>query len=380
VKQKRGGKVVDAKVIDERHALVPSAGEYSLELAISMWLHAKAAKSKSARTPATYETTLGAFRRYLSGLGLDLDARPASPDDPHPITTAAQAWATQPRQDGRTVSSSTVAQRLAILSSFYAFALRRRILRGENPISSIERPTVQRYAGARPLERTTVVARLAAINRATPAGARDYALLGVALETGRRLSELAALDWRDVTLMDRGSRATLTWRRVKGGKVMHDTLSAAATGALLTWLSVAYGAELDAELGQGLATLAPDKPLWISLSRNGTAGRRLSRQSVAAICERRVGTSKVHALRHTFAVEMERAGASLTDIQARLGHANAATTGIYLNALKAADNPYAEQLAAAFGIGTPAKELPRSQPGRGPRVTRPLAHRPAVSQ
>ncbi len=132
---------------------------------------------------------------------------------------------------------------------------------------------------------------------------------------------------------------------------MYDRLSAAVTEALLAWLRAAYGAEPGFQLG----TLRPDAPLWVSLSSNGTAGARLSRQAIERMCEHRLGTSKVHATRHTTAVEMERAGAKLTDIQAQLGHSNAATTGLYLNALKAADNPYAEDLAAAFGIGTPAK-------------------------
>jgi hypothetical protein len=56
-----------------------------------------------------------------------------------------------------------------------------------------------------------------------------------------------------------------------------------------------------------------------------------------------------------------RACAKLTDIQAQLGRANAATTGLYLNALKSAKSPYAEQLSAAFGIGAPAT-LTRPKP------------------
>ena len=43
-------------------------------------------------------------------------------------------------------------------------------------------------------------------------------------------------------------------------------------------------------------------------------------------------------------------GAKVTDVQQRLGHANAATTGIYLQKLASADNPLADDLADLFGI------------------------------
>ncbi len=47
---------------------------------------------------------------------------------------------------------------------------------------------------------------------------------------------------------------------------------------------------------------------------------------------------------------MEDAGAKVTEIQARLGHASLATTGRYLGALKQARNPQATALAELFGF------------------------------
>lgn len=339
-------------------ALVPSPLRFddslSVEGMIGAWLHAKGQRSHSARTVEEYAEVLGDFRAELARAGLDLDA-----GDVRTLGMLAQAWAARPRaRDGRPVSGATHNRRLAILSSFYTYAKRHGLLTsaGEplsNPVELVERARVQAYAGARPLDAVDVAARLVAIDRSARDGMRDYALLAIAVSTGRRLSELAALRWRHVTLSQ--GRATITWERVKGGKQMHDRLPAAVTDALLTWLYAGYGPEA--------ATLAPDAPLWLGLGRNVKGRQPLSTDAIADLCKRHLGTSKVHTTRHTFAVAMEQAGAKLTDIQARLGHANAATTGIYLNALKAADNAYANDVAALFGIGQPA------------RTTRPLARR-----
>lgn len=63
-----------------------------------------------------------------------------------------------------------------------------------------------------------------------------------------------------------------------------------------------------------------------------------------------MGTSKIHALRHTFAPATEEAGANVSDLRARLRHASLATTGRYLAALGWPGNPYAVQLEQMFGV------------------------------
>jgi len=47
---------------------------------------------------------------------------------------------------------------------------------------------------------------------------------------------------------------------------------------------------------------------------------------------------------------MERAGASLSDIGARLGHANLKTTSDYMVRLHSSENKYAGALEKMFGI------------------------------
>ena len=71
----------------------------------------------------------------------------------------------------------------------------------------------------------------------------------IALQTGRRLAEIAALTWSDLRFYDDG-RATITFQRCKGGKTMRDTIPPALTRTLLGWLQAFYGRQLgDLPLG-----------------------------------------------------------------------------------------------------------------------------------
>ncbi len=231
-------------------------------------------------------------------------------------------------------------QRLAIHSSFYSFAMKRGLLNG-NPIARVERRSVEAYAGARAIDYPELRRRMAAIDRSDMVGARDYALLAVALQTGRRLSELAGLHWAGVQVRE-GNTVTLHWKRTKGGKVTSDDLPAGVGRALLDYLHRLYGAQI--------GSLEPDAPIWVSFSRNGSKGEALSIRSIANICERWLGVSTVHSLRHTFARGMEDAGAKVSDIQARLGHSSLATTGRYLQALRRSQNAQSDALAELFGL------------------------------
>lgn len=313
-----------------------------LEVAILGWLDAKRGHSGSLRTARTYADTLAAFREALRREGLDLDASPT------PVALVAQAWAGK-NEDNTAPAPTTYNQRLACVSSFYRYARKQGILE-HNPIERVERRGVQAYAGSKALKSDYISKAMNAIDRTTPTGARDYALLHVYLQTGRRLSEVAALELRD--LEDRGGtdggKVRITFRRCKGGKVLYDTLSAPISAALRAYLYIIYGPGLKA-----VQTVQANAPVWVSLAeRNGTRGGRLSKVSISRICKARLGTSRVHALRHTMAQVMEQRRAPVSLIQQRLGHSSLATTGIYLAALRDDDNPFADELGEAFGAGS----------------------------
>lgn len=291
------------------------------------WLHEH---EQAPLTHSAYNAELGRFRAELQRVDLDLDGDYAL------VALVAQAYAA-----GGEVGAVTHNKRLSIVSSFYKYAIRHTLLHPPNPIDLVKRRKRAPYARAQALDVGLVREQLAAIDRAILAGQRDYALLAVALASGRRLRELAGLRWAHVQPLSDG-RVKLMWLRTKGkDDPLYDTLPAPLSTALLGYLHRAYGA--------GLGALPPHAAVWVSLS-NHHRGGALSISAIADVCEKRLGTSKVHALRHTFARMLEDAGAKISEIQKRLGHASAATTSIYLRALRADENPYAEDLVKVLGV------------------------------
>jgi integrase/recombinase XerC len=234
------------------------------------------------------------------------------------------------------VAPATFNHRLAVVSSFFTFAARRGLIPDGNPTVYVERRRTQHYGHARALETETVRAALRKIDRTTLKGKRDYALLTLGLSTGRRLSELAGLRCGDVAVA--GDIVTVTFTRTKGNKTMRDELPRQVGKALLDWLNAAKG-----------TSCAPDAPVWIRLTKT-RHGAALGWQSLGDICQRWLGTTKVHTLRHTFARTMEEAGARVTEIQQRLGHNDLSTTGRYLEALASAKNSHGEAVAEALGV------------------------------
>lgn len=326
----------DADLTQLLRMVISQSDGPSLELAISEWLDAKARKSGSLKTVLAYRYTIDAFRQMLQGVNLDLDS------DAQAVTLAAEAWAFHGTDGVSPVSGQTTNQRLAIVSSFYIFGAKQLLLVDANgaalpnPISRIERVHVQPYTSARPLSAETVNERLAAIDRSTLFGKRDYALLALALQTGRRASELCMLSVGDLEV-DHG-RLTVTWRRTRGGKVLYDALADGPRDALLDWLSSYY---LDAP--------SKDAPVFVSLSRRNRGGR-LTYQGISDIYAHRLGTGKVATTRHTLAHEMDVMGARVSEIQRQLGHTDMSSTGLYLGGMASEENPYASQIAQRLGL------------------------------
>jgi integrase/recombinase XerD len=162
---------------------------------------------------------------------------------------------------------------------------------------------------------------LAAPNRATWTGRRDYALLVLAVQTGLRVSELISLTGHDVHL---GTAAHVSCHG-KGRKQRITPLTHRTVEVLRAWMTE--------------HSSQPSDPLFPTRS-----GRALSRDAV----EHRVAlyahearhhcpslaSKKItaHTLRHTAAMQLLHAGVDTSVIALWLGHEKVDTTQIYLHA------------------------------------------------
>lgn len=311
-----------------------------LNLLILAWLKAKWTRTKSEKTLKAYGDTLLDFRARLALAGLQLDDQEDGALTQ--IALAAQGFSMLSSRPGKQVAGSTVNQRLAILSSFYEFAIKQGGAIKVNPIKRAERAKVEQYAGAHALPQEAVEQRLAAIDKTTRQGKRDYAILALLLATGRRLNEVATLQL--CNLQDEGNgQIRVFFERCKGNKKKDDLLPLSASRALVTWLKEYYGESIT------LGVAGDQRPAWLSLS-NRVHDRPLDPQSIADVCQRVLGTSKVHVTRHTWTRAMIKAGAPLPVVQERLGHESLETTGRYARSVVEVENPYADKVAANLGI------------------------------
>jgi site-specific recombinase XerD len=324
---------------DDTQALTTIVDSTPIDLAIAGWLDAH---NKSGKTVKAYADTITQFRSELRCIGADLDS------DVRTLTMVAQRFASFTRNpDKERTSDSTFNLRLAILSSFYTYALERYLVAPMddaghilNPIKLVKRKKIEPYQGIHWLEPEEAEAALHKIDRSTLLGKRDYALLAILLQTGRRLKEVASLEWQHVRM--KGQRVSLTFEHCKGDKTMRDTLNLANSKALLTWLHGYYGKDLNR---QDLHA-----PLWVTLSRNTQQrGQPLGIQGIQQVCQKYLQTH-THVTRHTFTQLMIKAGATLPEIQARLGHESLATTGIYARVFTSDENPHADKLATLLGV------------------------------
>src|SRR5215472_4719490 len=111
-----------------------------------------------------------------------------------------------------------------------------------NTTESIRRP-VQAYAraAAEKIAPEEVEGGMDAIDRKSLQGLRDYALLTVALATGRRASELVGLRGQHIKIMQqKDTLITLTFH-CKGDKIQHDRLDPDVSAILLEYLQAQHG-------------------------------------------------------------------------------------------------------------------------------------------
>jgi integrase/recombinase XerC len=225
----------------------------------------------------------------------------------------------------RGISRASAARHLAALRTFAAFLIRDGRMT-DNPTTLIGSPKRAQTLPAH-LPAGDMNKLLLAPDAGTVAGRRDRAILELFYASGLRLSELCDLDLEDVNLSRRMVRA-----RGKGGKERMVPFNGATEEAVRKMLADRKESQtLEVRSQKVTAGRARRRDaLFLSLK-----GRRLTTRSVDRIVRQAARGAGIpqgispHALRHTFATHLLRAGADLRAIQELLGHAQLSTTQRY---------------------------------------------------
>lgn len=187
---------------------------------------------------------------------------------------------------------------------------------GQQP--GVAAPNAGRKYPAEPLTPAEVQSLIAGCSRRAPTGIRNRALLTLLYRSGLRIGELLALKVSDVNL----DRHSLRLLDTKIGEPQTRGFHPSADDALMRWLDKRR--ELGFKGGPLFCTLAggpvtDDHVRWL-----------LRRLGAKAGIDKRVHP---HGLRHTFACELDAAGASISVISKLLGHRSVPTTARYLDHL-----------------------------------------------
>ena len=151
---------------------------------------------------------------------------------------------------------------------------------------------------------------------------RDFAIVNLMVRTGLRTIEVSRILWGDI-LFKSGKRVLMIHGKGRMEKDAFVLLTEKAYAPIKEYL-------LDRE------GLNEKSCVFISESSNGSEGNALDKEYVSKIAKRglkAIGLDgkqyTAHSLRHTNAVSLLRAGATLEAVQAVLRHASADTTAIY---------------------------------------------------
>lgn len=255
----------------------------------------------SDKTLSAYAGDIRRYLGYLEGNGIQ------SPDEILREDVLDHLIAL--RKDG--LSARSAARHLTAIRGFHRF-LRAEKITDKDPTVGLDSPRLtQSLPGV--LSSGEVDRLIAAPDLSTDSGIRDAAILELFYSCGLRISELARLPLRDVSLEESAVRVC-----GKGAKVRLVPLGARAVQRIRAWLEV-----------RARGTVRDDT-LFLS-----ARGRRMCRTSVWQVVKRCARAANIrtnvtpHMLRHSFATHLLDHGADLRAVQEMLGHADIATTQIY---------------------------------------------------
>ena len=266
-------------------------------------------KSASPRTLVNYREALAAYRAWAGSRFSTW--RAAEADDFRDYLFALMKQG---------LKRSTIRLRFAALRSFYKFLVLRHGL-GRSPVAEVQLPKPERglpvvLSISQIDELLGMPLKLPVDKKAPPwLPLRDAAILELFYSCGLRISELLALDVKDLDFIGDTVRVM-----GKGSKERIVPIGGPAVNAIQRYRQ-------EAAITQGA--------LFLSKRRT-----RITQQAVDLLLRKYLKHSGIpfsispHKLRHSFATHMLDAGADLRSVQALLGHASLSTTQIYTHVTK----------------------------------------------
>ena len=227
---------------------------------------------------------------------------------------------------------ATIRLRFAALRSLYKYLVLRRGL-ARSPVAEVQLPKPERglpvvLTIAQIDELLTLPLNVPVDKKAKPwAPLRDAAILELFYSSGLRISELLALDVKDLDFIGETVKVF-----GKGSKERIVPIGGPALNAIQRYRQ-------SAAITSG--------PLFRSIR-----GTRITQQAVDLLLKKYLKLSSIpfkvspHKLRHSFATHLLDAGADLRSVQSLLGHASLSTTQIYTHVTK-------ERLKQAYDTAHP---------------------------
>lgn len=244
------------------------------------------------------------------------------------------------RGAAKPVAASTVARKIAAIKSFFSYLTASHAIAIDASIG-LETPKIAKRT-PKTMSSADVERLLSAPGGGnSPKVLRDHALLELLYATGMRVSELVALQMSDIDL----AAGCVYVRNPAASKERQVPISEAAGRAVQVYVERGRAGLVKSELA----------PTALFLNQRGQS---LTRQGMWLIIKEYAAKAGLsyevtpHILRHSFAAHMLRDnGASLSDVQRRLGHANISTTQIYMQ------SPAPETDATVVVESSPAAEV-----------------------
>lgn len=214
----------------------------------------------------------------------------------------------------RKLSSKTIARKLTSIKGFHHFLLVEKEI-DEDFTITFETPKVTKTL-PKVLSIDEVVQLLAAVDKSTPLGLRNTALLELIYGSGLRVSELLAIKMEDIHLQQ-----AYVLVLGKGNKERVVPISDMAVVALRQYIIKGRPSLLDKKQSN-----------LLFLNQKGESLSRQGFFKVLTKLAKEAGVStecSPHTLRHSFATHLLENGMDLRTLQALLGHEDISTTQIY---------------------------------------------------